>query len=242
MIYEMHLGDCLIEMPRLGIVDHIVCDPPYSDHVHASQRRKNGVKGSRSHDLGFGHLSKTTLRACCEQFARLARKWVLVFSDLEGAHYWREGYLEAGLRYVRTMIWHRSNAMPQLSGDRPAASCEAIVVGHHNEGRMLWNGGGGDGHFDGASVTENRAHETEKPLWLMEVLVALFCQPGELVLDPFAGVGTTGVACKRAGVGFIGYEIDLNYFTIASSRIQNAQEQLHLFNRGGKDGKQEAWR
>jgi site-specific DNA-methyltransferase (adenine-specific) len=73
-------------------------------------------------------------------------------------------------------------------------------------------------------------HPTVKPLALMEYLVKLVSREGQVVLDPFMGSGTTGMACKRLGREFIGIEIDEEYFKIAQARIDawKADEQLKL--------------
>ena len=71
-------------------------------------------------------------------------------------------------------------------------------------------------------------HQTQKPLALMELLVRLFSAHGELVLDPFAGSGTTGVAAMRLGRRFLGWEMDPAYVAIASRRLAAAREQLEL--------------
>jgi site-specific DNA-methyltransferase (adenine-specific) len=65
----------------------------------------------------------------------------------------------------------------------------------------------------------------------MEALVSDFTDPGELVCDPFAGSGTTGVACIRLGRRFIGWERDPKYFAVAVKRLRAAREQLGLFER-----------
>jgi len=62
----------------------------------------------------------------------------------------------------------------------------------------------------------------------MEALVRDFTDPGDLVLDPFAGSGTTGVACKRLGRRFLGWEKDPKYHAIAVKRIDAAREQYVL--------------
>jgi site-specific DNA-methyltransferase (adenine-specific) len=58
----------------------------------------------------------------------------------------------------------------------------------------------------------------------MQDLVADFTDPGELVLDPFAGSGTTGVACRLAGRNFLGWELDANHATVARARLESAAE------------------
>lgn len=68
---------------------------------------------------------------------------------------------------------------------------------------------------------QNRSHETEKPLDLMEQLVQIFSLENHTILDPFMGSGTTGVACQNLNRNFIGIELDETYFQIAKDRILN---------------------
>jgi len=72
-------------------------------------------------------------------------------------------------------------------------------------------------------------HPNEKPLSLMVKLVTMLTNPGDTVLDPFMGSGTTGVACVQLGRNFIGCEIDPKYFAIAEKRIHAATLQPQLF-------------
>lgn len=72
-------------------------------------------------------------------------------------------------------------------------------------------------------------HPSQKPLALMEWLVATYSNPGDLILDPFMGSGTTGVAAVKLGRKFIGIEIDEGYFEIAKRRISEALAQPPLF-------------
>lgn len=69
-------------------------------------------------------------------------------------------------------------------------------------------------------------HPTQKPVGLMEYLILTYSNPGETVLDPTMGSGTTGVACVNTGRQFIGIERDPTYFAIAERRIAEAQPQL----------------
>lgn len=73
-----------------------------------------------------------------------------------------------------------------------------------------------------------RQHPNEKPVGLMEKLITVCSSPGDTVLDPFMGSGTTGVACVKLGRNFIGIEIDPTYFAIAQKRIAAAQLQMTL--------------
>lgn len=95
------------------------------------------------------------------------------------------------------------------------------------EGFDLRVAGGMSGRADGSmgSVTLGRnTHPTVKPTALMRWLVRLVTPPGGLVLDPFAGSGSTGKACKLEGFRFIGCELDPEYAAIARARIEGASE------------------
>ena len=70
--------------------------------------------------------------------------------------------------------------------------------------------------------TGKRVHETQKPVELLEKLILAYTNPGETVLDPTMGSGSTGVACANTGRNFIGMELDAGYFEIARKRIQEA--------------------
>ena len=67
-------------------------------------------------------------------------------------------------------------------------------------------------------------HPTQKPVQLMEFFIRVLTHEGEMVLDPFMGSGSTGVAAKRNKRNFTGVEIDENYFQIATRRIQEVRE------------------
>lgn len=74
-----------------------------------------------------------------------------------------------------------------------------------------------------------------KPVALMRWLVRLVAPPGGLVLDPFCGSGSTGVACVLEGLGFLGMEREAEYVEIARARIGRAREQPSLFEVGEGD-------
>jgi site-specific DNA-methyltransferase (adenine-specific) len=230
----LQLGDCIAGMAALPpkSIDVVVSDPPYSRHVHTNGRRGQAWGGgarrppprllSAARPLGFEPLSDALRTSAAQQFARLVRRWVLVSSDVDSAHLWRDALVLAGLEYVRTMFWHRLGAAPQFSGDRPSAPCEAIVLAHP-KGRKRWNGGGKQGFYAHPVVRRGRLHPTEKPLSLMEELLTDFTDPGELVLDAFAGAGTTAIACHRLGRAFIGWELSPEHYANALQRL-NAEE------------------
>lgn len=240
--WRLHQGDCLAWMRSLpdASVDHVITDPPYSEHVHknarSAQRRTplhdgsgrvfpaNARRGiSRGVDFGFAHVTPELIEASAGEVARLVRRWVLVFSDVESSHLWRGALERAGLDYVRTAFWHRWGGPPQFSGDRPAASCETITIAHP-KGRKRWNGGGKQGFYRHAielnrGGVQKRFHPTAKPLALMRDLVEDFTDPFEVILDPFAGSATTGVAALALGRSFLGAEQDPEHHATATARL-----------------------
>ena len=76
---------------------------------------------------------------------------------------------------------------------------------------------------------EEREHPTQKPLELMKWCIGKLPEPSTIILDPFMGSGTTGVACAKMGRKFIGIEKDARYFDIACKRISDAYKQPDLF-------------
>lgn len=168
-----------------------------------------GSDTRRTVDLGFDSLTSELRAFCAVEFARLAQRWVLVFSDVESDHLWREDLTSSGLDYVRTGAWVKIGSTPQFTGDRPATGFEAITIAHP-KGRKRWNGGGHHALWRYEPVWEepivlkrsssqHRWHTTQKPLALIDKLVDLFSDPGETILDAFGGSGTTAVAAKRLG-------------------------------------------
>lgn len=88
--------------------------------------------------------------------------------------------------------------------------------------------------WDGARNSKQKQHPTEKPLGLMQWCLS-FLPESKLILDPFMGSGTTGVACVKEGRSFIGIELDENYFDIACKRIQDAYDRPDMFIEATKE-------
>ena len=236
--WELRLGDCLDPITGLaslgdGSVDHVITDPPYEAEAHTLQRRVKHIGGVMALEaleaLDFDPIGEQSRLLSGTQIARVAVRWSLIFCQVEAAVLWRDAYLAGGGSYRRTCVWVKPDGMPQYSGDRPGMGYESIVA-CHGEGKSRWNGGGGHGVWV-VNKNENHngnEHPTQKPLALMEKLVRLFTDPGDLICDPFAGSGTTGVAAIRLGRRFIGWEKDPKYHAIAVKRLAAAREQLEL--------------
>lgn len=231
----LYLGDCLEVMPALGNVDATITDPPFEEEAHTLQRRVLGkTLGSEreivSAPLPFAAMARRDDAA--GEIVKITTGWALAFCQAEAVQAWRESFEKAGAVYKRAMVWIKPDGMPQYSGDRPGMGYESIVSVWCGIGKSRWNGGGKHGVFvynknDG---TGPAPHPTTKPRSLMTELVALFTEQRAIVLDPFMGSGTTGVACARLGRKFIGIELEPKYFSIACKRIDEAYRQPRLFH------------
>lgn len=252
MSADLRLGDCLgvdgLATLANKSVDHVICDPPYASEIY-QRCKKNPARNSgkdREHrgtnkvsvslkaltDGAIGTLDECLVESMAH-VARVTRRWALVFCDVESLHLIKAALVLGGMRYIRTGCWAKTDPMPQFSGDRPAQGFEACAIAHSADVRSSWNGGGSAALWTyGVCKVDRPDHPCPKPESLMDRLVRDFTNPGELILDPFAGSGTTGVACIRQGRRFIGWERDAKYHAIATRRLAGTREQLGLFAGG----------
>lgn len=231
-------ADVLPTIPDKGVT-HVITDPPYGSEVHTAGRRVREVganlgaasgRKTVSAPLSFSAITQDSLSSVSGQISRTPARWVIVFSQVEWAMRWQASLTSDGeLTPRRIGVWVKPDGQPQFSGDRPGMGYESIVF-CHRKGRSAWNGGGRVGVFTHNKNTPGGAHfhETQKPLPLMLELVELFTDPGDIVLDPFCGSGTTGVACIRLGRRFIGIEKDAKYAAVAQERLAAESRGLNL--------------
>ena len=76
---------------------------------------------------------------------------------------------------------------------------------------------------------KNPVHPTQKPVKILEHIIKIASNKGDVVFDPFMGVGSTGVVALNLGRKFIGIEIDERYFKAAEKRLKNTASKLRLF-------------
>lgn len=212
----LHLADCRDVLPGLAGVDIILTDPPYAERTHAGARSLRALTHS---SIDFAAITGAELVGLANSFCALARRWVVMTCD------WQHAALLSGPSLVRIGVWIKPNAAPQFSGDRPGMGWEAVAV-LHRAGRKRWNGGGH--HAVWHCPVERGGHPTQKPERLVADWVRLFSDPGETILDPFMGSGTTGVAALKQGRRFIGIERDPRYFDLACRRIDAVLAQPSL--------------
>lgn len=115
---------------------------------------------------------------------------------------------------------HKVTCDKRESGDRQCNAFQSIEVGM-NEKSII-------------KITRDNytaIHPTQKPVRLLERLLALTTNEGDFILDPFAGSGSTGIACINTNRNFLGFELDSEYYTDANERILNAKNEIKEMQR-----------
>lgn len=198
-------------------VDCVITDPPYADRTH--QNATSNKAGTKDHPLrgAFGSIDAGHLEDAFEDFGQLSRGWVIATLDYHHAIAFDDSP-PPGLRVLRVGVWVKTNPTPQISGDRPAQGWESIAYMHRSDTRPKWNGGGRHGNFV-SPIARPEGHPTAKPLGMVAEWVRWFTNPGDLILDPFAGSGTTLRAAKDEGRRAIGVEQDEAYCEIIARRM-----------------------
>ena len=214
----LYLGDCLEILPTLGKVDAVVTDPPWA-------------LGKR---IVAGNLNAVELWTSA--VARFDTERVLVWLPINSDP--RDWLNPIALPYLRTIYIRR--AIPGYFG-RVLMDGEIIhALGTWppaKAGRMVIPGG-----IAITYVADDRPpdHPMPRSQIACDFLVKWWSDAGDIILDPFMGSGTTGVACVKLGRKFIGIEIEPKYFAIACKRIDDAYKQGDFFLEPVKRPKQEA--
>ncbi len=246
----LYLGDCLDILPTLesGSVDAVVTDPPYGhnnnngDLIHRWEAALGkGPHGEARAIANDGVEANELFRVVLPEYVRLLRPGCCCCCCCGGGGgpdpqfaRWSLWIDETpGLNFKQMVVWDKG---PMGMGWHYRRSYETVLVAQRTGAACAW--------YDETNKVENiirpgswgvkkiipsaNEHPTVKPVPLMAFFIRLHSQPSDLVLDPFMGSGTTGVACVQTGRNFIGIEIDPTYFAIAEKRIHEAQQQPRL--------------
>lgn len=181
--------------------DVTITDPPYSEKTHAGARttvpswRTRGDGAVETKKLiGFDSIDVPTFLKLCGELLRLTKRWIVMTCDWRHAAAAEDAFPD---EFIRCGVFIKPDAAPQFTGDRPGTGWEAILM-LHRRGKKRWNGGGHLAVWE-AAVERNGSHPTAKPLSLWRKWVRQFSEPGELIFDPFAGGGVTGMAALLEG-------------------------------------------
>lgn len=200
----LYLGDCLEILPKLPGVGAIVTDPPYGIG-RDGQTESSGAHGGRK---AYEHKGWDSARPPDELIRLLS-------SHCKAAVIWGGNYFADVLPPTgKWLVWDKGQRINQSDGELAWTSLPgALRIMTMNRVELM---------LDGAE------HPTQKPVRLMEWTIKQLGDH-ELIIDPFMGSGSTGVAAMNLGIPFIGIERDPSYFEIAVRRLDDAQRQERLF-------------
>lgn len=132
---------------------------------------------------------------------------------------------KVGFEYHNILVWDKGNATPNRWYMQ---RCEFILFLRKGKAKNI-NNVGTTTLLNVPNIKRGtKAHPTEKPIELMKILIENSSQEGDIVLEPFAGCGSTLLACKEINRNYIGFELDKHYYDIANKRILNYHEQLKV--------------
>lgn len=132
---------------------------------------------------------------------------------------------KVGFKLVNILVWKKNNCTPNRYYMK---NSEFILLFRKGNARTI-NNVGTKQCIEINNITGNKKHPTQKPTELMELYIANSSNANDIVVDPFMGVGTTAVACINIGRKYIGYELDEDYFNIATQETKDAKSQIKMF-------------
>ncbi len=246
------VGDCVEELSRLpsGSVDLVFADPPYnlqlSGELHRpDQSRVDGVDDAWDHFATFAAYDAFTrawLSECQRVLKPTGALWVI------GSYHniFRVGALlqDLGFWILNDVVWRKTNPMPNFRGRRFANAHETLiwaapapaaksytfnydalkVFNDDLQMRSDWFLPICTGEERLKDANGDKVHPTQKPEALLYRVLLASTKPGDLVLDPFFGTGTTGAVAKKLGRHFIGIEREPAYVEAAHNRIDATPE------------------
>jgi modification methylase len=240
-------GDCLEKLDQVpaGCVDIVFADPPYnlqlSGELHRpDQSRVDGVDDAWDRFADFSSydaFTKAWLDGCRRALKPNGTLWVI------GSYHniFRVGAIlqDLGFWILNDIVWRKTNPMPNFRGRRFANAHETLIwaspsadakgytfnydaLKAFNEDLQMRSDWllpicTGEERLKGAD--RNKLHPTQKPEALLYRVLLASTKPGDVVLDPFFGTGTTGAVAKKLGRHFIGIERDADYAAAARERI-----------------------
>lgn len=239
-------GDCIEVMRSLpeGSVDLIFADPPYNLQLRGDLHRPDNSKVDAVDDAWDQFASFDTYDKFTREWLAAARRllkpngaiWVIgsyhnVFrmgAELQNQGFW----------ILNDVVWRKSNPMPNFRGKRLTNAHETLIWASKSEaGKYTFNYEALKALNDGVQMRSDwviplctggerlkddagdKAHPTQKPEALLHRVIVGTTNPGDVILDPFFGTGTTGAVAKMLGREFIGIEREAVYRAAAEKRI-----------------------
>lgn len=239
-------GDALEVLKTLpeASIDLIFADPPYNLQLNGELWRPNLTRVDAVDDAWDQFDDFAAYDAFTRQWLSGARRVLKPTGTIwvSGTYHniFRVGAILQDLGYwvLNTIIWHKPNAMPNFRGTRFKNDVEVVIWAkketrgaytfrHHemkvfNDGKQLgslWSIPICTGAERLRDEGGKKLHPTQKPELLLERIIGASSRPGDIVLDPFLGTGTTAAVAKRLGRCWIGIERETAYVAAAQRRI-----------------------
>lgn len=254
LLDHIYQGDCRAILPTLPAqsVDLIFADPPYNLQLRNTLLRPNHTMVDGVDDAwdqfsdfaAYDAFTRAWLQACRRVLKDTGTLWVI------GSYHniYRVGAMLQDLGYwiLNDVVWIKTNPMPQFRGVRFTNAHETLLwckksqqqqrytfhyhaLKHMNDDKQMrsdWTLPLCTGE-ERLKVNGSKAHPTQKPEALLYRVVLASSNPGDLVLDPFFGTGTTGAVARRLNRHYIGIEQDAAYIDMARERIAAVVPPLH---------------
>lgn len=231
--HVLYWADCRDVLDEIGRVDAVVMDPPYSKRTHSGHDASaNGHLGAGKDNavrtgLGYQYLHFSDVWLYAKALNSVCTGWIVWMTDHVLAMSIDDALIKLNRYVFAPLPYYAPGSRVRLSGDGPSSWTIWIVVSRPSTKEFSrW------GTLPGGYVNQGW-NDTEiiggKPTKLMEALVRDYSRSGDIVLDPFMGAGTTGIACVNLGRRFIGIEINQEHFDLSCKRIEYAHSQLRLF-------------
>lgn len=243
---QILLGDCMERMNALPAesVDLIFADPPYNLQLQNDLHRPNMTRVDAVTDAwdqfdsfaAYDDFTHAWLGACQRILKPTGAIWVI------GSYHniFRVGAImqDLGFWILNDVLWIKANPMPNFRGVRFTNSHETLIwastgpgrrytFNHHamkglNDDKQMrsdWELPLATGHERVRDANGEKGHSTQKPESLLYRVILSSSNPGDVVLDPFFGSGTTGVVAKRLHRHWIGIEREAKYVELAQRRV-----------------------
>jgi site-specific DNA-methyltransferase (adenine-specific) len=218
-------GDCLELMKDIpdGSVDLIITDPPYKITSRGNGGNSGGMFQKKIVNKGqVFNNNDVSIKDYLGEFYRMLKPQThcYIMTNNKNITEFLMAVKDSDFHFVKNLIWVKDN---KIMGQSYMSQFEYIIFLRKGSHKRINNCGDSDVlTFSNKKLKDKNGktiHDTEKPVGLMKILIDNSSQPDDLVLDPFMGIGSTGVACANTGRNFIGMELEEKYFKIAEHRI-----------------------
>jgi len=222
---NLQQGDCLELMKDIpdGSIDLIVTDPPYKITSRGNGGNSGGMFQKKIVNKGqVFNNNDISIKDYLGEFYRMLKpqSHCYIMTNNKNITEFLMAVKDSDFHFIKNLVWVKDN---KIMGQSYMSQFEYIIFlrkGHH---KKINNCGDSDVlTFPNKKLKDENGktiHDTEKPVGLMKSLIGNSSQPDDLVIDPFMGIGSTGVAAADLNRSFIGMELDCDYFKIAEQRI-----------------------